>query len=91
MNDIKVIPNLPRCCKGHVSTELVVQFLKIFDNRFVVSTSPTSYELRTDEFTWCRLSILMGSSSLTTITIDDINYFWLQYLKTKPQHVIFTI
>lgn len=45
MNDIKVIPDFPTCSKVHVSTELVVQFLKIFDNRFVVSTSPTSYEL----------------------------------------------
>lgn len=45
MNDIKVISDLPTCSKVHVSTELVVQFLKIFDNRFVVSTSPTSYEL----------------------------------------------
>lgn len=45
MNDIKVIPDLPRCSKFHVSTELVVQFLQIFDNRFVVATNPTSNEL----------------------------------------------
>lgn len=45
MNDIKVIPDLPRCSKVHVSTELVVQFPIIFDNRFVVATSPTSNEL----------------------------------------------
>lgn len=47
MNDIKVIPDLPKCCKVHVSTELVVglQFLKICDNRFVVATSPVSNDL----------------------------------------------
>lgn len=45
MNDIKVIPDLPRCSKVHVSTELVVQFLNIFDNRLVVATSPTCYKL----------------------------------------------
>lgn len=41
----KGLSDLLRCSKVHVSTELVVQFLKIFDNRFVVATSPTSNEL----------------------------------------------
>lgn len=45
MNGIKVFSDLPTCSKVHVSTEVVVQFLKIFDNRFVVATSPKSKEL----------------------------------------------